>query len=139
MVQLSMPIFRKRDPGLHSRRQSKTRFSWRSIAGESLEIDIWKQFALGKSRSACRSGDRRLLTYSARLVKNLSSRGKTPASERVWASRSDCILWMIGDRGRDTAWRGTTRTNPGGRWLAHPVLISDGWRRSVLAPQCAKV
>ena len=29
------------------------------------------------------------------------------------------------------SFQGTTRTDPDGRSLAHPVLISDGWRRSV--------
>src|SRR3984893_16883384 len=34
------------------------------------------------------------------------------------------------NRGRDTTRRGTPRTDPDGRLLAHPVLISDEWRRS---------
>jgi len=34
------------------------------------------------------------------------------------------------DRGRDTTWRGTPRTVPDGRLLAHPVLIADDWRQS---------
>jgi hypothetical protein len=34
------------------------------------------------------------------------------------------------DRGRDTTWRGTPRTDPDGRLLAHPVLIADDWRQS---------
>src|ERR1700686_2199870 len=37
---------------------------------------------------------------------------------------------IVGDRGRDTTRRGTPRTDPDGRSLAHPVLISDEWRRS---------
>jgi len=36
----------------------------------------------------------------------------------------------VGDRGRDTTLRGTPRSDPDGRSLAHPVLISDEWRRS---------
>src|SRR6266851_9984967 len=39
-------------------------------------------------------------------------------------SRSLC------DRGRDTSGPGTPRTDPDGRSLAHPVLISDEWRQS---------
>jgi hypothetical protein len=31
---------------------------------------------------------------------------------------------VIGDRGRDTSVPGTPRTDPDGRLLAHPVLIS---------------
>ncbi len=38
---------------------------------------------------------------------------------------------MIGDPGRDITVRDTPRTDPDGRSLAHPVLISDEWRRSV--------
>jgi hypothetical protein len=34
------------------------------------------------------------------------------------------------DRGRDTTLRGTPRTVPDGRLLAHPVLIADDWRQS---------
>ena len=34
------------------------------------------------------------------------------------------------DHGRDTTLRGTPRTDPDGRSLAHPVLILDSWRRS---------
>ena len=37
---------------------------------------------------------------------------------------------VVGDRGRDTTRRGTPRPDPDGRSLAHPVLISDEWRRS---------
>ena len=36
------------------------------------------------------------------------------------------------DRGRDTTGRGTPRSDPDGRLLAHPVLISDDWRQSDL-------
>ena len=36
------------------------------------------------------------------------------------------------DRGRDTTVRGTPRSDPDGRLLAHPVLISDDWRQSDL-------
>src|SRR6267378_5693448 len=39
-------------------------------------------------------------------------------------------LRLVGDRGRDTTRRGTPRPDPDGRFLAHPVLISDEWRRS---------
>ena len=34
---------------------------------------------------------------------------------------------MIDDRGRDTSLPDAPRTDPDGRSLAHPVLISDGW------------
>ena len=37
----------------------------------------------------------------------------------------------LGDPGRDITVRDTPRTDPDERSLAHPVLISDEWRRSV--------
>jgi len=40
-------------------------------------------------------------------------------------------LRSIGDPGRDITVRDTPRTDPDGRSLAHPVLISDEWRRRV--------
>ena len=41
-------------------------------------------------------------------------------------------LLLCRDRGRDTTGRGTPRSDPDGRLLAHPVLISDDWRQSDL-------
>ena len=36
-----------------------------------------------------------------------------------------CVTRQVEDRGRDTSLPGTPRTDPDGRSLAHPVLISD--------------
>ena len=38
--------------------------------------------------------------------------------------------FSVGDRGRDNHLLVAPRTDPDGRSLAHPVLISDEWRRS---------
>ena len=40
-------------------------------------------------------------------------------------AREIAIARALGDRGRDTSRPGTPRTDPDGRSLAHPVLISD--------------
>jgi hypothetical protein len=58
------------------------------------------------------------------------SRERAGARSRKAKVSAKVRLAGLLDRGRDTGLLGTPRTDPDGRLLTHPVLISDDWRQS---------
>ena len=72
------------------------------------------------SEETLRRGICKLLQTGTTLFVTVKNRKGTLA----WDALSVCRC-VVNDRGRDTSLPGTPRTDPDGRSLAHPVLISD--------------